>query len=106
VLCCLPLKNGNYVTGSTFHLNSSFTGCSDTFVRIFDKNGNLIKKCKGHKGPVRSLAEYPGFGFCSVANDGALRLWSLDGELIHLHKAHKTLMYENSSITLVIMFAS
>eukprot|EP01080_Neovahlkampfia_damariscottae_P006020 gene6020-10022_t len=82
VLCCLSLQNGNYVTG-----------CSDTFIRIFDKNGNLLKKCKGHKGPVRSLAEYPGLGFCSVANDGALRLWSADGELVALHKAHKTLIY-------------
>ncbi len=79
-VCVLGLPNGYIATGSTGHQDGN--KIVDCEIRIWDASGSLIRTCKDHDGPVRSLSLVPDLGFVSSSNDGTLRLWSFDGDAL------------------------
>jgi len=83
VLCVLSLSNGYIVTG-----------CGDGTVKIWDgETGGEIKNIVASTTCVRGLAELPGVGFLTVANDGNLKTWTLQGDCVHEIPAHSNLVY-------------
>jgi phospholipase A-2-activating protein len=82
VLCVLFLSNGDIVTGS-----------GDGTIKIWDQTGTEVKSITASTTCVRGLCEYPGIGFLSVANDGMLKTWTLQGYCVHEQPIHSNLVY-------------
>ncbi|RMZ91999.1 hypothetical protein DV736_g763, partial [Chaetothyriales sp. CBS 134916] len=73
------------------------TGCADRGIRIFDIGGKLVKSFDG-KDVVRALVKLPkghasGADFASASNDGAVRLWTLRGDLVAELWGHENFIY-------------
>ena len=73
------------------------TGCADKHIRIFDSRGKLANDIDG-KDVVRALARLPeghstGAGFASASNDGCVRLWTLNGDLVSELRGHESFIY-------------
>jgi phospholipase A-2-activating protein len=47
----------------------------------------------GHHDVVRGIANVPGVGFLSCANDGMIYLWSYTGEVLHSYIGHSDYVY-------------
>mmetsp|Transcript_31886 Transcript_31886/g.79536 ORF Transcript_31886/g.79536 Transcript_31886/m.79536 type:complete len:838 (+) Transcript_31886:219-2732(+) len=69
----------------------------DRTVRIW-RGGKSIATLEGHTDVVRGLALVAGLGFASVANDGTLRLWSLDGSALLTIAASESFLYSVASL--------
>lgn len=41
-----------------------------------------------HDDIIRQFSEVPGFGFASCSNDETVKLWSIDGALLHTFSGH------------------
>jgi phospholipase A-2-activating protein len=83
VLCVLSLSNGCFATG-----------CGDGTVKLWDaQTGNEIKSIVASTTCVRGLLEMPGIGFLTVANDGMLKTWTLQGDCVFEIQAHTNLVY-------------
>jgi len=81
VWAIIGLKNGDIVTAS-----------GDKNAKIW-KGEKLVKNCV-HKDAVRGLAELPGQGFLSVANDGTITIWEYNGQLKKRFPAHEGFTYK------------
>ena len=73
------------------------TGCADHAIRVFDVRGKMRISFDG-KNIVRALAKLPpghpsGAEIASASNDGAIRLWTLKGELIAELWGHESFIY-------------
>jgi phospholipase A-2-activating protein len=73
------------------------TGCADKGIRIFDLRGKLRHGWE-NKDVVRALVKLPdghatGANFASASNDGAIRLWTLKGDLIGECWGHEAFIY-------------
>jgi len=78
------------------------TACADKSIRIFRRNGNLVKKFKGGDDVVRALCRLPASSapaqFASAGNDGIIRLWTLEGaEIAQLH-GHENFIYSLAAL--------
>ncbi|RMD39666.1 hypothetical protein DV735_g5461, partial [Chaetothyriales sp. CBS 134920] len=73
------------------------TGSADRGIRIFDLRGKLVTSFDG-KDVVRALVKLPkghasGADFASASNDGAVRLWTLKGDLVAELWGHENFIY-------------
>jgi phospholipase A-2-activating protein len=83
-------------------LTCGSAGCADKFIRIFRRDGKLVKKSKGGNDVVRALCRLPPSAspaqFASAGNDAIIRLWTLDGaEVAQLH-GHENFIYSLTSL--------
>jgi len=75
VLAC---ENGDVVTGSAgLQHGNSIQGSQ---IRIFRKD-KLLRSSSAHTGAIRSLCA-TSTGFASASNDGTVKIWSEDGEVL------------------------
>ena len=73
------------------------TGCADRGIRVFDLRGKLAHQFDG-KDVVRALVKLPdghstGAEFASASNDGCVRLWTLNGDLVAELFGHESFIY-------------
>ncbi|KAH1582514.1 hypothetical protein KXW99_002143 [Aspergillus fumigatus] len=74
------------------------TGCADKIIRIFNTSGDLVRSIKDSRDVVRALCKLPashpsGAHFASASNDGIIRLFTLQGELISELLGHESFIY-------------
>jgi phospholipase A-2-activating protein len=73
----LGLQSGTIVTAS-----------ANYEIHIFDAAGTLQRSIKdAHDNVVRNLSAHP-LGFTSCGNDGAVKVWTEQGDLLHKFDAH------------------
>lgn len=78
----LVLTNGDVVTASGDQRSGH--------IKIW-RNGNFVRSIEGaHSSIIRRLKPHP-LGFVSCANDGFVKIWSSEGELITSIQAHRQL---------------
>ncbi|KAL4981115.1 PUL domain-containing protein [Aspergillus desertorum] len=78
--------------------NTIITGCADNIIRIFDSTGKLLKRIKDSRDVVRALCKVPpshptGAHFASASNDGVIRLFTLQGDLVAELHGHESFVY-------------
>ncbi|KAL4964913.1 WD repeat PLAP family protein [Aspergillus stella-maris] len=78
--------------------NTVITGCADNIIRIFNSSGKLLKSIKDSKDVVRALCKLPpshpsGAQFASASNDGVIRLFTLQGDLVAELHGHESFIY-------------
>ncbi|KAL2787348.1 PUL domain-containing protein [Aspergillus keveii] len=78
--------------------NTVITGCADNIIRIFNTSGKLLKSIKDSKDVVRALCKLPpshptGAQFASASNDGVIRLYTLQGNLVSELQGHESFIY-------------
>lgn len=60
-----------------------FTGSLDGSAKLWDTNGNVVKKLDKHDGAVwDAVFRHDGHRIATASGDGAVRLWTGDGELL------------------------
>ncbi|KAL2839907.1 PUL domain-containing protein [Aspergillus pseudoustus] len=74
------------------------TGCADNIIRIFNTSGKLLKSIKDSKDVVRALCKLPpshptGAQFASASNDGVIRLFTLQGNIVAELHGHESFIY-------------
>ncbi|EAW17951.1 WD repeat PLAP family protein [Aspergillus fischeri NRRL 181] len=74
------------------------TGCADKIIRIFNTSGDLVKSIKDSRDVVRALCKLPashpsGAHFASASNDGIIRLFTLQGQLVAELLGHESFIY-------------
>ncbi|KAJ5833486.1 hypothetical protein N7474_001797 [Penicillium riverlandense] len=79
------------------------TGCADQNIRIFSTSGTLRKTIKNSNDVVRALCRLPasnptGAQFASASNDGVIRLFTLNGELVASLHGHESFIYSLASL--------
>eukprot|EP00283_Hemiselmis_rufescens_P012259 CAMPEP_0173439432 /NCGR_PEP_ID=MMETSP1357-20121228/20951_1 /TAXON_ID=77926 /ORGANISM="Hemiselmis rufescens, Strain PCC563" /LENGTH=381 /DNA_ID=CAMNT_0014404803 /DNA_START=181 /DNA_END=1322 /DNA_ORIENTATION=- len=77
----LPLEDGGVVTAS-----------ADKTCKLWRDN-LCVHTYLGHTDCVRSLALFPGVGFVSCGNDGAVRLWAVSGECLLATQISDSFLY-------------
>lgn len=75
-----------------------FIGCADKIIRIFDTSGNLLRTIKDSRDVVRALCKLPashpsGAHFASASNDGVIRLFTIQGQLVAELNGHESFIY-------------
>lgn len=83
--------------------NTILTGSGDNHIRVFNRQGKLLKQFLGSDTPVRALAKLPknhpsGADFASAANDGIIRLWTLGGKRVAELHGHESFVYSIASL--------
>ncbi|KAL4806162.1 PUL domain-containing protein [Aspergillus unguis] len=78
--------------------NTIITGCADNIIRIFNTSGKLIRSIKDSRDVVRALCKLPpshpsGAQFASASNDGVIRLFTLQGDLVAELLGHESFIY-------------
>jgi WD40 repeat protein len=68
---------------------------NDGIAKIWDRNGNLIKELRGHRGPVRKVVFSPNSKTIATAGDDeTILLWNpLTGKKLKTFKGHKSRVY-------------
>lgn len=70
------------------------------------KDGKKIKTITGHEDCVRSLALLPGVGFVSCGNDGAVIVWSNNGDPVQALDGHTSFVYSLATLPTGEIFSS
>ncbi|KAJ5573903.1 uncharacterized protein N7459_008330 [Penicillium hispanicum] len=83
--------------------NTVITGCADQMIRIFNTSGTLIGSVKNSNDVVRALCKVPasnptGAAFASASNDGIIRLYTLQGELVASLYGHESFVYSLAAL--------
>lgn len=78
------------------------TGCADRAIRVFDSRGKQAVSFDG-KDVVRALCKLPeghssGAKFAAATNDGAIRLWTLKGDLVAELFGHDNFIYSLTTL--------
>ncbi|KAI9374246.1 PUL domain-containing protein [Aspergillus egyptiacus] len=78
--------------------NTVITGCADNIIRIFNTSGKLLRSIKDSRDVVRALCKLPpshptGAQFASASNDGVIRLFTIQGELVAELLGHESFIY-------------
>ncbi|KAL5529556.1 hypothetical protein ACEPAG_5541 [Sanghuangporus baumii] len=68
------------------------TGSADKTIRLWMKH-KLIRTFSGHTQAVRGLALIPHIGFASCSNDGEIRVWTTEGDVISTLSGHTSFVY-------------
>ncbi|WBW75198.1 WD repeat protein Lub1 [Schizosaccharomyces osmophilus] len=71
--------------------DSFVTGSADKTIKIW-KGEKVVKSFVAHVDCVRSICKIPQ-GFASCSNDGIIKLWTLDGHLLHELHGHTSFVY-------------
>ncbi|KAL5332248.1 PUL domain-containing protein [Aspergillus crustosus] len=79
------------------------TGCADNIIRIFSTSGKLLKTIKESRDVVRALCKLPpshptGAQFASASNDGIIRLFTLQGDLVAELHGHESFIYSIAAL--------
>ncbi|KAJ5104882.1 hypothetical protein NUU61_002229 [Penicillium alfredii] len=79
------------------------TGCADQKIRIFNTSGSLLHSFKNSNDVVRALCKVPasnptGAQFASASNDGIVRLFNLQGDLMASLYGHESFIYSLASL--------
>ncbi|KAF9893989.1 hypothetical protein FE257_008960 [Aspergillus nanangensis] len=79
------------------------TACADKLVRIFNSSGKLLKTIKAFPDVVRALCKIPsssptGAHFAAASNDGVIRLFTLQGDLVAELHGHESFIYSLASL--------
>ncbi|KAE8354825.1 PUL domain-containing protein [Aspergillus coremiiformis] len=74
------------------------TGCADKAIRIFSASGTLLKTIKDSQDVVRALCKVPasnptGAQFASAGNDGIIRLYTIQGQVVAEIHGHESFIY-------------
>ncbi|KKK15067.1 polyubiquitin binding protein [Aspergillus ochraceoroseus] len=74
------------------------TGCADNIIRIFNASGALLRSIKDSRDVVRALCKLPpshptGAHFASASNDGIIRLFTIQGQLVSELHGHESFIY-------------
>lgn len=77
---------------------TSYQGCADRMIRIFNTSGKLLKTIKDSRDVVRALCKLPaghpsGAQFAAASNDGIARLFTLNGDLVGELHGHESFIY-------------
>lgn len=85
-----------------FDKDTIITGCADKGIRIFDLRGKLQHGWE-NKDVVRALVKLPdrhasGAHFASASNDGAIRLWTIKGDLVAELWGHEAFIYSLAAL--------
>jgi phospholipase A-2-activating protein len=80
-----------------FDRDTIVTGCADRAIRVFDVRGKLKHSWDG-QDIIRALAKLPrghysGAEIAAATNDGIIRLWSLQGQLVASLFGHESFIY-------------
>ncbi|KAG0234808.1 hypothetical protein BGW41_000987 [Actinomortierella wolfii] len=70
------------------------------------KDGKRFKTVTGHDDCVRSLTVLPGIGFVSCGNDGAVIVWSNEGEPLQALDGHTSFVYSLAALPTGEIFSS
>lgn len=81
--------------------NTIITGCADTKIRVFSRQGKLLRTISASQDPVRALCKLPqghasGADFASAGNDSFVRLWTLAGHQLASLQGHDSFIYSLS----------
>ncbi|KAL1860115.1 WD repeat protein Lub1 [Paecilomyces lecythidis] len=79
------------------------TGCADKIIRIFNTSGKLLRSIKDSPEVIRALCKVPssnptGAQFASASNDGIIRLFTLQGQLVGELYGHESFIYSLTSL--------
>ncbi|KAF9427977.1 hypothetical protein BGZ94_003706 [Podila epigama] len=85
--------------------NVVVTASADKTIALW-KNGKKTKTITGHEDCVRSLALLPGAGFVSCGNDGAVIVWSSDGNPVQALDGHTSFVYSLATLPTGEIFSS
>ncbi|KAB8075950.1 PUL domain-containing protein [Aspergillus leporis] len=74
------------------------TGCADKSIRIFNASGKLLKTINDSRDVVRALCKVPGSHptgaqFASAGNDGVIRLYTIQGQVVAELHGHESFIY-------------
>lgn len=58
------------------------TGSQDKKIRIWNTDNTLHKEWVAHNDIIRQFTDYSPVGFASCSNDGVVKIWTYDGDLI------------------------
>ncbi|POS88025.1 hypothetical protein EPUL_001450 [Erysiphe pulchra] len=80
------------------------TSCADQKIRLYHKSGKLLRSFQASKTPVRALcrllASHPSGGdFASADNEGVIRFWKLNGNLMGEATGHESFIYSLASLS-------
>jgi WD40 repeat protein len=77
--------------------NTIVSASDDTTVKLWNRNGTLLKTLSGHRGSVYGVSFSPdGRLLASASNDNTIKLWSLDGNQLKTLSGHKGPVYSVS----------
>ncbi|KAI1943485.1 WD repeat protein Lub1 [Ophidiomyces ophidiicola] len=90
--------NGSVWAVLAYDKDTIITGCSDTIIRVFNRAGRLQRSIRGSTGVVRALCKLPtghpsGAQIVSAGNDGAIRLWTINGQQLGELHGHESFIY-------------
>ncbi|KAJ9218387.1 hypothetical protein DTO166G4_253 [Paecilomyces variotii] len=74
------------------------TGCADKIIRVFNTSGKLLRSIKDSPEVIRALCKVPssnptGAQFASASNDGIIRLFTLQGQIVGELHGHESFIY-------------
>ncbi|KAJ6072264.1 hypothetical protein N7467_010349 [Penicillium canescens] len=83
--------------------NTIITGCADKMIRIFNTSGALLGSVQNSNDVVRALCKLPasnptGAQFASASNDGIIRLYTLEGQLVASLHGHESFIYSLAAL--------
>ncbi|KAF9358012.1 hypothetical protein BGX26_002652 [Mortierella sp. AD094] len=81
------------------------TASADKTIALW-KNGKKTKTITGHEDCVRSLALLPGIGFVSCGNDGAVIVWTDNGDPVQALDGHTSFVYSLATLPTGEIFSS
>ncbi|KAF9928018.1 hypothetical protein FBU30_002711 [Linnemannia zychae] len=81
------------------------TASADKTIAMW-KDGKKFKTLTGHEDCVRSLALLPGVGFVSCGNDGAVIVWSNNGDPLQALDGHTSFVYSLATLPTGEIFSS
>ncbi|KAF9916886.1 hypothetical protein BX616_002534 [Lobosporangium transversale] len=85
--------------------NVVVTASADKTIAMW-KDGKKIKTITGHEDCVRALALLPGIGFVSCGNDGAVIVWSNEGDPVQALDGHTSFVYSLATLPTGEIFSS
>ncbi|KAI9929936.1 hypothetical protein ASPWEDRAFT_101851 [Aspergillus wentii DTO 134E9] len=98
--CDVVLENhqGSVWTVLAYDKDTIITGCADKIIRIFNTSGALLGSIKDSRDVVRALCKLPathpsGAHFASAGNDGVIRLYTIQGQLVAELLGHESFIY-------------
>ncbi|KAJ5609569.1 hypothetical protein N7528_010136 [Penicillium herquei] len=79
------------------------TGCADQMIRVFNTSGTLLGSVRNSNDVVRGLCKVPasnptGAQFATASNDGIIRLYTLNGDLVASLHGHESFVYSLAAL--------
>ncbi|RAL02080.1 WD repeat PLAP family protein [Aspergillus ibericus CBS 121593] len=94
---------GSVWTVLAYDKDTIITGCADKAIRIFNTSGTLLKTINDSQDVVRALCRVPasnptGAHFASASNDGVIRLFTIQGQLVGEIHGHESFIYSLAAL--------